>query len=254
MCGSFFPERDWPRTNTAIAFPFLLFCFSGGSALNLTDAEFAQLYASATAAFVRVGRALNACGVWPIFSLGGAMAPAIAKDRGYISSEQPFVAALARAGVSWARYYEFFSWFRAGYGIANALNESAQGVPSVMHAYPSASDGSITFALASFLIVQREFSYFGSSAQANGGANCSSPWVDCAWVWHDAYDLKFGAPLGPARAVGKGSSGVWTRSFANATVMVDEPRTHANITMGRGADAFSIVYTGGGAGEKREER
>ena len=47
-----------------------------------------------------------------------------------------------------------------------------------------------------------------------------------------------------------------SRSFANATVTVDEPRTHANITMGRGADAFSIVYTGGGGisgagGEKR---
>ena len=119
-----------------------------------------------------------------------------------------------------------------------------------MHAYPS-PEGSVVFALASFLIVRAEHSYFGSSAQANGGKNCSSPWIDCAWVWHDEYDLKYGAPLGPAVAVGVG---VWSRQFANATVLVDEPHTHANITMGHGASAFSIVYHGTPEGNEVEGR
>ena len=99
--------------------------------LNLTKAKSRALYAGAIDWSVRVGKALNDCGVLPIYSLGGAMDPAIAADRGYIASEQGLVRSLAAAKVSWARYYEFWSWWRAGYGIANALNETAQGVPSV---------------------------------------------------------------------------------------------------------------------------
>ena len=210
-------------------------------------AEWRARNAAAAAAWAQIGAALNRCGVYPVFSLGGAADPAVAARRQYVATEAVYIEAFAAAGVRWARYYEFWGtglWgVNAGYGIANALVEARAGVPIHVHAYPTTSSAaakgsavrtSATYAVASFLIVQTAYSYFGIS-HASAAWPCTAPadqWSDCSIIWHPEYDLTYGAPLGNATRVGGTEFvGEWTREFSNAWVWVDEARTLANITL-----------------------
>ena len=69
------------------------------------------------------------------------------------SELQPLLASRA----SWARFYEFWGWDGADYGVRPALNLTALGVPLVMHAYPGrGGPDDITMAVATFLLVQTE--------------------------------------------------------------------------------------------------
>ena len=64
-----------------------------------------------------------------------------------------------------------------------------------MHAYPGrGGPDDILMAVAMFLIVQEEHSYFGTSVGGKG----YTPWDDPAWTWHALYDEKPGRPLGNA--------------------------------------------------------
>ena len=188
------------------------------------------------AAFVRAGRQLNACGVWPILSLGSAMDLGIAKGRGMPATDELFLSSLDAAGVKWARFYEFWGWNSAGYWIENALQFSRRGIPMVMHCAGPGPNGpdDILMAVASFLVVQTNYSYFGCSGGAKLGNNV---WTDPGWVWHPFYDEKPGHPLGPA--VYDARAQTLTRAFQAAVVTLGGCDTlntckTANISMATG--------------------
>eukprot|EP01043_Picozoa_sp_COSAG02_P066352 COSAG02_NODE_10300_length_1975_cov_1.264925_2_plen_240_part_00 len=217
-------------------------------------------------AFAQAATLLNKCGVWPIYSMGNAMNPTVSPERGYPQTMESELTPLLASGASWARFYEFWGWSGADYGIRSALNLTALGVPLVMHAYPGrGGPDDITMAVAMFLIVQTEFCYFGTSVGGKG----FTPWDDpaCAflttlcfitihcrrrscqswcsacdrfrWTWHELYDAQPGRPLGNASY--DFTTTTWTRSFTNAVVTVNEKRNYANITLRNGAGTTEFV-------------
>eukprot|EP00041_Stephanoeca_diplocostata_P029008 m.845528 g.845528 ORF g.845528 m.845528 type:complete len:501 (+) comp23477_c1_seq35:601-2103(+) len=229
---------------------------------NRSLAEWHASYTASAKVLAAVGAALNTCGVWPVFSLGNAISRDVSAARHYVDTEQVFIDALAEKDVRWSRYYEFWgtgSWgVNAGYSIENALLEATQGIPINVHAYPTAvanaANNSIvrtdaTYAVASFLIVQSEYSYFGMSSVSRAWPcrGAARQWSDCSWKWEAEYDQVYGQPLGNATKLRSvGHAGVWTRQFTNADVWVDEIHTMANITVHHPPAVFT--YTQGATG------
>ena len=128
-------------------------------------------------AFTQAAMELNKCGIWPIYSMGNAMNTQISRERGYSQPMELELQPLLASGATWARFYEFWGWSSADYGIRSALNLTALGVPLVMHAYPGrGGPDDITMAVAMFLIVQTEHCYFGTSVGGKG----FTPWDDPA--------------------------------------------------------------------------
>ena len=162
------------------------------------------------------------------------MDPKISPLRGYPQTMQAELTDLLRSGASWARFYEFWGWTGADYGIRSALNLTELGVPLVMHAYPGrGGPDDITMAVAMFLIVQSDHCYFGTSVGGKG----FTPWDDPAWTWHALYSEKPGRPL--HNATYNFETRTWVRHFSNAIVTVDEARNHANITIFNSTSTFS---------------
>ncbi|KAK3236415.1 hypothetical protein CYMTET_53445 [Cymbomonas tetramitiformis] len=210
--------------------------FYGGSNCSWGDYDMHTLeartamWAAYRDTFTRAAVRLNECGLWPIYSMGSAMDTQISTARGYPGSLSLFVDALETSGASWARYYEFWGWSAAGYGIRDALSLTARGVPLVMHSYPGRGGPyDITMGAAMFLMVQSEYSYFGASVGGIRNNTKFGPWDDPGWIWHDLYDEKPGKPIGDATF--DTATAIWRRSFTNCEVSVDEKYNKANITM-----------------------
>lgn len=108
----------------------------------------------------------------------------VAQARGYPQTMQAELQPLLTSGANWARFYEFWGWAGADYGVRSALNLTRLGVPLVMHAYPGrAGPDDITMAVATFLLVQTEHCYFGTSVGGKG----YTPWDDPAYVLHTCW-------------------------------------------------------------------
>jgi Hypothetical glycosyl hydrolase family 15 len=198
--------------------------FTGGmtNCTKLFNATTLQgLYRSKITGLQAIGLQLNAAGIVPIFSsqnlFSAVLNPSVPVP--CVLPEDDLVAGLG--GVTWLRFYEFWvsetSPAENAAMILNAILETngsvAVGAPAgfvARYNYNATSglDG-VTFALASFLIAQSDYSYFG----------VSTGWYDANWQWWPQYDsVRCGAPTGPAVVV---SAYVFERSFANCHVTVD---------------------------------
>ncbi len=155
-------------------------CSWGTYSKIATDQARLRMSQAQMTAFAQAATLLNKCGVWPIYSMGNAMNPTVSPERGYPQTMESELTPLLASNASWARFYEFWGWSGADYGIRSALNLTALGVPLVMHAYPGkGGPDDITMAVAMFLIVQTEHCYFGTSVGGKG----FTPWDDPACVF-----------------------------------------------------------------------
>lgn len=201
-------------------------CSWGSYTKIATRAARLRMSQAQMAAFTQGALHLNRCGIWPIYSMGNAMDPKVSPLRGYPQTMEEELQPLLASGARWARFYEFWGWSAADYGIRSALNLTRLGVPLVMHAYPGrGGPDDITMAVAMFLIVQADHCYFGTSVGGKG----FTPWDDPAWTWHAFYDQKPGRPL--SNASYNFETKTWTRHFTNAVVTVDEQHNRANVTI-----------------------
>ena len=125
-------------------------------------------------------------------------------------------------GLQWFRYQEY--WPHYGHSrndsitflnqieeMKYVLNNNIPGIQ--VHAYnvlPYMNKTIDPFYIATFLISQTNYSYFGSS---NG-------WYDDNWSWHQSYDKKYGIPKSmPINLDQNGTK--WFRQFTNCNVTVD---------------------------------
>lgn len=178
-------------------------------------------------------RALNGAGIIPILSLDNRLA---ASSAGLpTGATLPAPCALpedalldALNGTVWARFYENWPqsfWVPGGPDlaaamIANALLETAAGVPTILHSggacpapernitRPGPLGGDIEDAVASYLII----------ADAGTTLSISRDWYDADFCWRPDFDVDFGTPLGAAQRV---APHAWTRQFTRANVTVD---------------------------------
>ena len=163
--------------------------------------DWAQLYRDKIAALRRTAIKLNQAGIWPMFSVINQPG---SKRCGGLDYSEYFD---ALSDVGWIRFYEFFDFSV----LENFVHETALGLPVVVHA--RALD---TASLASFLIGQGPYTYFGTSRG----------WTDNDWSWHADYDVRYGKPLGPPV---KNASG-WFREFSGCSVFVAGAH-NASITL-----------------------
>jgi len=71
--------------------------------LNMNDQDFLDLMKAQAKVFARAAVRLNSCGVWPMYSFGGAIDEKIAKNRGYPASETVALEILASSNATWSR-------------------------------------------------------------------------------------------------------------------------------------------------------
>ena len=86
-----------------------------------------------------------------------------------------------------------------------------QGLPFVVRWDMGMFDwtkGWLEFGMASFLMAQGQYSYFGAAAN----------WYDKDWKYYPQYDWKFGKPLGGAVQT---ATYRWHREFEHCNVSVD---------------------------------
>ena len=198
-------------------------------------AAFTDVAAQQAASVAMLGsmvKQLNAAGITPILSLDNRLAasgdglPGLAAPCAL--PEDALLNVTANAGLLFVRFYENFPqsfWTPGGPDlaaamIANALLETAAGVPVIMHSggacpaparnitRPGRLGGDIEAAVASYLIV----------ADAGTTLSISNDWYDASFCWRPEFDVDFGAPLGPATRL---APHAWTRAFARANVSVD---------------------------------
>ena len=115
--------------------------------------------------------------------------------------------------LRWFRFYEFFG----PSSLPTFMAEVASGLPVVVHAPGNMKDN---LALATFLLGQGDYSYFGTS---NG-------WTDGGWVWHDEYDEVYGKPLGVARKTAEGWSSPGRESHSKTTLYISLAILHTRYT------------------------
>jgi hypothetical protein len=182
----------------------------------------------------RTAAALNAANVIPIFSIDNRLA---ASSDGLPGAPLPcalpedaLVAALN--GTTFVRFYENWPssfWVPNNEDlhaamIANALLETAAGIPVLIHGdgpcpaenrtivRPGPLGGQVLFQVASYLLV----------AGAGTTLSLSRDYYSASFCWRPEFDVDFGSPLGPAVRL---SSHSWVRNFTRANVLV-------NVTQG----------------------
>jgi hypothetical protein len=197
---------------------------------KFSPADFASQQAASNAMLARTAAALNANNLIPIFSFDNRLNASSAGLPGAVAPcalpEEDSLAALA--GSTWVRFYENWpsTFWRPDNAdlhaamIANAILETAAGVPVVLHtggacpaenrtiARPGPLGGPVEFAVATYLVV----------ADAGTTLSLSDDWYDQNFCWRPELDVDFGAPLAPATRTGPHS---WTRNFTRANVAVD---------------------------------
>eukprot|EP00040_Diaphanoeca_grandis_P008465 m.45340 g.45340 ORF g.45340 m.45340 type:complete len:140 (-) comp19944_c0_seq1:26-445(-) len=103
--------------------------------------------------------------------------------------------------------------------IANAIRETAMGIPFVVRSDPKyLPHQSVEYAACAFLIAQGPYCYFG----------VSTGWLDSEWSWHGEYSWKVGKPLAPPV---RSSQFVFARRFENANVTVDTTAGRCSLVM-----------------------
>lgn len=195
--------------------------------------DVAAQQAGSNAMLAQMVRQLNAAGITPILSLDNRLS---ASSEGLPASlaapcalpEDALLNATAGEGLLFVRFYENWPqsfWTPGGPDlaaamIANALLETAAGVPVVLHSAgacpaparnisrPGRLGGDIEAAVASYLIV----------ADAGTTLSISSDWYDASFCWRPEFDVDVGQPLGEAVRV---APHAWTRQFTRANVSVN---------------------------------
>jgi hypothetical protein len=144
-------------------------------------------------------------------------------------------------GIPFARNQEFWMWNlgeTAARQIRNAIRETRNGIPLIVHMGYFSEDGGcaegcvsldgsprsfsedefLEFGIAAFLVSMGPGSYFGFSDMQNdyeGGG-----WFDVSWEYHSQYDtIVTGRPVGEVETGEHGMT--FTRRFENGTVWVD---------------------------------
>jgi hypothetical protein len=156
---------------------------------------------------IATGRFFAAVGKWPVFSstvTGSQMAAE--------------AAALWAAGVGFSKFWE--SWNPSVGAMQQLYNETAMGVPTVVHAtvhgWPFQHKPPIALidALAAFLVATggARFTYF----------QYSTGWYDADWHWDALFDREYGVAVGPPVITQYGNSSdggeVWVRAFTSGAV------------------------------------
>ena len=178
---------------------------------KLSASALAQLYRDKIAVLRRTALKLNKAGsIWPMFSSVNEVsaANAIPKMRHCPLPYTDYFDALKDVG--WFRFYEYFG----PTSLPTFLAEVASGLPVVVHAPGNMKDN---LALATFLLGQGDYSFFGTS---NG-------WTDGGWDWHSEYDEVHGKPLDVALKTVAG----WSRELSGCSVWMNAAGTNATITM-----------------------
>ena len=207
--------------------------YRGGSCdFGAFAGENPALQAASNAVLSRTVRTLNAAGITPILSLDNRLAASAASLPPSLATpcalpEDALLDALS--GAAWVRFYENWPqsfWVPGGPDlaaamVANALLETAAGVPVVLHAggacpapprqitRPGRLGGDIEAAVATYLLV---------AGPTGATLSISDDWYDASFCWRPDFDVDFGAPLAPAVRTGTHS---WVRTFARANVTVD---------------------------------
>lgn len=221
----FHDETDWSYCG---------YNFAKDGCTSVDEGQLLSDYRAKWGVLQSVAQALNAGGLWPIFSSKNLQAaawkgipapvkqPCLLPMDGYVS---------ALSGLGWMRFYEY--WMGQGAlldaaTIANALIEGGQGIPIIARAQASTpcspnsttdNDPTLAYALAAFFIVQEPYSYFGFS----------SGWYDSDWCWHAEYDIyACGQPVGPADRTGPYS---WTRQFQHCNVAVNTSTASGSVVV-----------------------
>ena len=199
---------------------------------QLSTSARAQLYKDKIAVLRRTALKLNKAGIWPMFSSVNEVS-ATSSHPQLRHCPLPYTDYFdALKDVGWFRFYEFFG----PSSLPTFMAEVASGLPVVVHAPGNMKDN---LALATFLLGQGDYSYFGTS---NG-------WTDGGWVWHAEYDEVYGKPLGVARKTAEG----WSRELSGCSVFLNTAGTNATITMkkpratphtpGKSDDGAAVVPT-----------
>jgi hypothetical protein len=239
VAAAFFDETDWSYCGYNFA----------RDGCTLSDGYLEAEYAAKYAVLRRTAAALNAAGVWPLFSsknlfnasfdgLGsGAKRPCLVPWDAYVA---------ALDGAGYLRFEEF--WVSSGSAdtdaaqVDTAIRAAGLGMGFVARAQaaepcPGGSVGDtatlargatrataagasvpLSYALAAFLVVQAPHTYFGYS----------TGWYDADWCWRREYDGAYGAPLGPAMRTGPHT---WTRNFTGCDVALDTAARTGVIVM-----------------------
>ena len=132
----------------------------------------------------------------------------------------------ALEGLVWFRYQEYWPDLFGGSGesisFLNQLEEikyTQNKLAIQVHAYNTAPNTTIDpYFLATFLIAQQDYSYFGAS---NG-------WFDENWSWHDAYNVKYGKPLAMPTQL---NDTAYFRPFEYCNITADIKSRKAEIKM-----------------------
>jgi len=184
---------------------------------------------------------LNDCGIVPVLATFGNFRA----SRAGLHGQDPCVLdedELALEGLVWARFYEQwpdeFHMHHAGTTepdrfaqiIANGVIEAQRGIPVVAHTgnyglSPCEGDKKKfalsgthdLFDLAAFYIAMSPTWVFG----------VSTGWIDSAYCWRQAYDIKCGEPLNNATRTG---AYTFTRNFTGCDVFVDTNSSRPNAT------------------------
>ena len=197
---------------------------------KFNSSSFASQQQASNDMLARTAALLNANNIIPIFSLDNRLAASSVGLPGAVAPcalpEDDTLAALA--GTRWVRFYEAWpsTFWRPDNAdlhaamVANALLETAAGVPVVLHAggacpaanrtinRPGPLGGPVELAIATYLLV----------ADAGTTLSLSNDWYDGSFCWRPELDVDFGNPLGNATRTGTHS---WTRNFTRANVAVD---------------------------------
>eukprot|EP00035_Acanthoeca_spectabilis_P005398 m.113179 g.113179 ORF g.113179 m.113179 type:complete len:500 (-) comp13010_c0_seq1:102-1601(-) len=113
-------------------------------------------------------------------------------------------------------YFRFYEGYRPTRAyIEEILNETQRTdspLPVIAHAGGLCNDsGALTDALAAYMIVAGNYSYF----------MFSKGWFDSGWCWHPEYNAAYGDPLGPATTTVTPTATIYTREYSGSTVTVN---------------------------------
>jgi len=183
---------------------------------------------------------MNRGGVIPLLSLDNRLSKSSDGLNAPIPCAIPEDATLdALNGLTWARFYENWPssfWVPSNRDlyaamISNAILEGTAGIPVLTHynggscpdpgrhiPRPGRLGGNLEFGIATFLIVQTEWSVFSASTD----------WYDANFCWHPEYDVQYGRPLNAATRTGPYT---WHRNFTMANVEIDVSRNYGAVEL-----------------------